>query len=163
MLTSLLFLALSDLPKDVKVVDLKDGYVRASTPKYSVEIPKGWAVTAETPWGDRKMRGEDGQLGVMTAGPTTDTWDELYRTSLFFINREERGTATPYTLGKTGQGYESMSFSVKNTEGFASRRYVLVKNDKGLALALSVRILKQDDEKTMQKHFDRMVQSARIK
>lgn len=163
MIASLLILALADVPKDIKVTDLKDGYARVESPKYSIEVPKGWAVTPETPWGDRKIRSEKGQLGVMTANATGSTWDDLYRTSLFFINREERGTATPYTLGKTAQGYEAMSFSVKDKEGFASRRYVLVKNEAGLALALSVRILKEEDEKTMQAHFDRMVRSARIK
>lgn len=166
MLATILTLALAQaqpVPADVKVTDLKDGYVRVVTPSYSVEIPKNWAISRETPWGDRKFGTRtEGQLGVMTAGQTDATWEQLYRTSLYFIQREEQGTPTPFEVTKTEAGYEAMSFSVKDKDGFATRRYVLLKNKDSVAIALSVRITKREDEKTMAKHFDRMVKSARI-
>lgn len=159
----LISLTLQAVPSDVKTAELKDGYVRITTPSYSVEIPKGWSVGRETPWGDRKFgAGDSGQMGVMTAGRTQSSWDELYRVSLFYINREEKGKATPYELGKTDQGYQTMSFSVLDSKGFAKRRYVLLKDKNDVAIALSIKIAKPEGEKEMAKHFDRMVRSARI-
>lgn len=164
-LGALAFANMQEAPRDAKVVDLGDGYVRVESSLYTVEVPKGWAVGAETPWGARSMapEGTKGELGVMTAGPTTASWDELYQTSLYFIMREERGKATPYELSRTRQGYEAMSFSVLDSEGFPARRYVLLKAPSGRALALSVKIPSQASEKQWQVHFERMVRTARLK
>lgn len=140
-------------------------FVLVDTAKYSFEIPKGWSVGAETPWGARDMSPESGagKLGAMTAGPTQASWDQLYQTSLYFIQREESGRATPFRLGKTKNGFESMSFEVLNKDNFANRRYVLIKNNAGSALALSVRIPSKRDEKEFVAYFKRMVDTAKIK
>ena len=100
-------------------------YVLVKTDKYSFEIPRGWTVGEETPWGARDMvpASGNGKLGAMTAGPTKASWDELYRTSLYFIQREEKGKVTPFRTGKTKQGYECMSFEVTQASGFVNRRF----------------------------------------
>ena len=135
------------------------------TNKYTIEVPVGWAVGAETPWGARDITPKtgSGRLGAMTAGPTTVGWEELYRTSLGFIKREEPGTETPFRTGKTKQGYESMSFEVKNKDGFASRRYTLIRNLGGNVLALSIRIPSAEQETHFVEMFTHMVDTAKLK
>lgn len=147
------------------VVQPSPDFVRIDAPRYSFEVPRGWTVGAETPWGARDILPNEGggKLGAMTAGPSRASWDDLYRTSLFYILREDRGEPTPYRLGKTQQGYESMSFEVKNREGFASRRYTLLRDDRGYALALSVRIPSPKEERRYLQLFQRMVDTARLK
>lgn len=149
-------------PRDAEVVDLKDGYVRVTTREYSIEVPRAWRVSTETPWGQRDAVGDGGKLGVMTAGASDATWDELYRTSLFFIMRERRGKATPFTVSKTDQGYEACSFSILDEDGFAERRYVLLKAPSREVIALNVRIDDRKSEKELARHFERMVRTARI-
>ena len=148
---------------DAKVTDLKDGFVKVVTPAYSLEVPKGWEVSKETPFGQREFDGPKGKMTAMTAnaGPKPD-WDQLYKTSMFFIMREKKGTATPYKLGKTDQGYNTCSFTISDESGFADRRYVLLHCPKGPVLALSVKIPSKTEEKVLQAAFDRMVKTARF-
>jgi hypothetical protein len=163
---SLALACLGFAQKDAKRVELPDGFVRVETREYSIEVPRDWTVSSQTPWGARKAtpKGEKGaELGVMTAAPSQASWESLYRTSLYFIEREEPGEATPFTLGKTREGLETMSFSVLDAGGFAARRYVLVKNGDGRLLALSVRIPNPVKEKELVAHFDRMVATARFR
>lgn len=140
-------------------------FTQIDTPGYSFEIPEGWNFGKETPWGARDItpKAGFGKIGAMTAGPTTASWDELYETSLFFIQREEKGVASPFKTGKTKQGFECMSFDVTNSEGFADRRYTLMKNSAGKALALSVKIPSREQESEYAAIFKRMVDSAKIK
>jgi phosphatidate phosphatase APP1 len=153
-------------PKDASMTDLKDGYVRVNAATYTIEVPKDWKVSEETQWGQRKMAPSksDGELGVMTAPPGRQSWDSLYRTSLFFIMRESpNDKASPYKLTKREDGLEAAVFSVTNPEGFAYKRYVLLRHpEKGL-LALSVRIPDRKSEAAWQKHFDRLVKTATFK
>ncbi|HRJ27516.1 MAG TPA: hypothetical protein PLO61_08420 [Fimbriimonadaceae bacterium] len=150
-------------PQDAKVVDLKDGFVRVESKDYTVEVPKDWKISDETPWGQRKAQGSGrAELGVMTGSAAGSTWERLYETSLFFIQREERGTPTPYKIEKTDQGLDAMTFSVKDRNGFASRRYVVIMNSDRRILALSVRIPTQAEEKKLDAYFQRMVKSARF-
>jgi len=144
--------------------ELKDGYVRVETPSYTIEVPKAWSVSAETPWGARKLSPDQGkaEMGTMTAGPTRAGWEELLRTSMYFILREEKGKPTPNTISRTSQGYEACSFSVLDEEGFAKRRYVLLKNSDGRVLALNVRIPDRQSEAALAKHFERLVRTARF-
>ena len=150
---------------DAKVETLKDGFVKVTTSGYTVEVPKEWTVGSQTPWGARSMTPKDEhktELGVMTAGVTTRTWDELYKTSLFFILNQEKGKATPFKLSKTSTGYDACSFQVLDASGFAKRRYVLLKSPKGEAIALSVIIADPKQEKQIAGYFDRMVKTAHI-
>jgi hypothetical protein len=140
-------------------------YILVKTEKYSFEIPRGWSVGEETPWGARDMVPSEGsgKLGAMTAGPTKASWDELYRTSLYFIQREEKGKPTPFRTGKTKQGYECMSFEVAQASGFVNRRFTLLKDGSGNALALSVKIPSAAQEKQYLADFKHMVDSAKLK
>jgi len=157
--------ALALVLSQVKTIDLPDGYVRVATPAYSFEIPKGWVVGAQTAWGARDLKPAtgNGSLGTMTAPPTKAGWDELYRTSLYFIQREGPGKATPYKVERTKQGYEACSFSVIDKAGFASRRYTLLKDSSGRVLALSVKIPGKESAKALEPVFARFVSSARIR
>jgi hypothetical protein len=151
-------------PSDAKVQDLGDGYMRVTTATYVIDVPRGWEVGRETPWGQRDAKPDKsgGKLGVMTAPPGQQSWDSLYRTSMYFIMREEQGDATPYQVTKLENGLEAMTFSIKDKTGFEARRYVLVKSpEKGL-LALSVRVPGPKEAEQWAKHFDRMVKSARF-
>lgn len=151
------------LPKDATAKDLGDGYVRVTTPDYTIDLPKGWEVGTETPWGQRKMAPSQGrgELGVMTAPPSRQGWDQIYQTSLYFILREERGLeATPYEMTKTKKGYEAAQFGVKDRSGFMKKRYVLIKHEEKGLMALSVSMPNKDSEKAWRKHFQRMVDSA---
>ena len=140
-------------------------YTFVDTSKYSFEIPKGWDLGDETPWGARDIlpKQEAGKMGAMTAGPTKATWAELYKTSLYFIQREAKGDPTPFRTGKTKLGYECMSFEVLNKDKFANRRYTLLKNSAGSALALSINIPSKTVEKKYLEMFQHMVDTAKIK
>ncbi|MCE9558235.1 MAG: hypothetical protein K8R88_04725 [Armatimonadetes bacterium] len=160
-----LSLALQSSPKDAKLTDLKDGFVQVDTTEYTVQVPKSWTVSTQTPWGARTMTNKENpsELGVMTGGASQADWKQLYQTSLYFIMREEKGKASPYVLGKSKQGYESMSFSVMNEEDYASRRFLILKAKSGSILALSIRIADKKEEKTLIKQFQRMVETAKLK
>ncbi|MEQ1822202.1 MAG: hypothetical protein ABL949_06820 [Fimbriimonadaceae bacterium] len=140
-------------------------FTQIDTPGYSFEIPEGWNFGKETPWGARDITPKTGQgkIGAMTAGPTTASWDDLYQTSLYFIQREEKGVASAFKTGKTKQGFECMTFNVTNGDGFANRRYTLLKDKAGKALALSVKIPSREQESEYAAIFKRMVDSAKIK
>ncbi|MBX7131926.1 MAG: hypothetical protein K1X67_04520 [Fimbriimonadaceae bacterium] len=159
LLTTLLGTALIVTPLD------SSDFVLFESDKYSFEVPRGWSVGKETPWGARDIttKSDSGKFGAMTAGPTQASWDELYQTSLYFIKREGKGKETPYRLGKSKQGYATMSFEVVNPEGFADRRYVLLKAESGLALALSVKIPGKSQEKEYAQMFRHMVDTAKFK
>ncbi len=157
--------ALAQSSTDTTTTDLKDGYSRVSTSSYTVEVPNGWEVSKETPWGARRIQPTKGkgELGIMTAPPGQQSWDQLYKTALYFIQREEKGKATTYRITKTPRGLEAASFEVLDKAGFPSRRYVLIKdNTKGL-LALSVKVPSREADKQWTKHFERLISSAKFK
>jgi hypothetical protein len=150
-------------PGDAKIVDLKDGFVRVETSSYSLEVPKGWEVSRETAFGQREMTSDTGRMTAMTAaGGGKQGWEQLYRTSLYFIMREKKGNPTPYQISKTKQGYEACSFSILDSDGFADRRYVILKNEVQNILALSVKIPDKKKETGLMAQFDRMVRTAKL-
>jgi len=151
--------------EETRVSPLPHSFTVVETAKYTIEIPKGWSIGKETPWGARDITPESGagQFGAMTAGPTKAGWNELYKTSLFFIKQEEPGTETPFRTGKTKLGYDCMAFEVKNKAGFFSRRFTLVRNAAGNVLALSIRIPSQEQEKSFVEMFKHMVDTAKLK
>lgn len=161
-----LILAQPKGPSDASVTDLKDGYVRVDTSSYVIDVPRDWKVTEETPWGARKASpsGSRGDLGVMTAPPSRQSWAQLYRTSLYFILREDpNGKPTEPEITKRKDGLEVCTFRILNSEGFAFRRFVMLRHSEQGLLALSVRIPNKSEESKWQKHFDRMVASAKFK
>ncbi len=144
----------------------KTEYILVDKPGYSFEVPKGWKIGEETPWGARDMTPKegDGKLGAMTANGQGSTWDDLYRTSLYFIKREDKkAKETEFRIGKTKNGYECMSFEMVMPDGFKNRRYTLLKNEDGRALALSVKIPSKKVEEAYEMYFKRMVDTAKIK
>lgn len=152
------------LQGDARIVDLKDGFVRVETSSYSVEVPKSWKVSEETRWGSRKAEptNKAGELGMMTAPPSQQSWEQVYKTSLYFILREAPGKPSPYKVTTSKQGYEACTFHVKDDQGRATRRYVLLKSKSGRLLALSVRIPEQKAEAQWEKWFSRLVDTAKI-
>ena len=165
MLTGLLLLAMQTT--DFQRTELPDGYDRITSATYQIDVPRGWKVSPETNFGQRKAYGpEGGNLGVMTAPPSNQDWDQLYRTALFFVLREKKGTASPYEVKKVkvanGEEREACVFGVKNEAGFEDRRYVMIKHPTQGLLALSVEIPNREVAKDWEKHFQRMVSSARF-
>lgn len=165
--TTILTLAVTfaQTQSDAKITDLKDGYSRVVTSKYTIDVPNGWVVEKETPWGARSIQPDKkakGELGVMTAPPGKQSWDQLYQTALYFIQREDKGKATPYRLVKTPSGLQAASFEVLDNEGFASRRYVMVKDETKGLLALSVKVPSREADKQWTKHFERLIRSAKF-
>lgn len=156
--------ALLQLPNDAKTTNLGDGYSRVETSSYVIELPTGWDVSEQTPWGQRKAnaKGVDGDLGVMTAPPGRQSWEQLYQTSLYFILREEEGKPTPYRISKTSIGLEAASFEVLDRAGFAARRFFLMRGKDGRLLALSVRVPSRQADKEWTKHFERLTRTARF-
>lgn len=152
------------LAQDYKTTDLGDGYVQMKTETYEIHIPKGWKVSPETFFGQRKASPEQGkgELGMMTAPPSRQNWDQLYKTALYYIMREADGQASPYKLTKTKNGYEAATFEVIASNGFNSRRYVMIKHQTYGLLALSVTIPDKESDKQWTKHFSRMVDTARF-
>lgn len=150
--------------QDFKIQNVNDEFVNLKTKTYEIELPKGWQVTPETFYGQRTATPTNGkgELGIMTAPPSQQTWDEIYDTSLYFIMREQGGKATPYKKTKTKRGYEAATFDVTDKDGFSSRRYVLIKHESYGLLALSVKIPSKDVEKEWTKYFQRMVDSAKF-
>lgn len=150
---------------DLRTSKLSKDFTLVETSKYSIEVPDGWTVGKQTPWGARTITPNQGrgEFGAMTAGPSKDGWDKLYQTSLFYIKREEPGVETPYVVGRTKQGYECISFDVKDSSGFAARRYTLIRDSKGYVLALSIKIPSPSLEKVFVAQFQHMVDTAKIR
>jgi hypothetical protein len=163
-LIALLSVALSAFGDNPKIVKLGDGFVRVEAAAYSIEIPEGWEVGQESGFGQRKMTHEKGEMTAMTAaGGGKQSWDQLYQTSLYFIKWNNKGTPTPYKVSKTKSGYEAASFSMIDKDGFADERFVLLKGPTGNLLALSIKIPTQQDAKTLEPIFDRLVKTANLK
>jgi hypothetical protein len=144
--------------------DLNDGYVRLETASYQVDLPINWKVTPETSFGQRKAKPSSGggELGMMTAPPSQQSWDRLYETALFYILRGREGKATPYKIVKTKGGYEAASFDVLDKNDQVNQKYVMIKHSEKGLLALSVEFPNQATKKEWSKHFKRMVDSARF-
>lgn len=165
LIVALTALAIAQIPSDAKITDLGDGYSRIQSSTYSVEVPRGWEVSRQTPWGQRTMNPKDkaGELGVMTAPPGRQTWDELYQTSLYFIKRQSKGKPTPYRISKMPNGLEAASFEMLDNTGFAEKRYILIRDESKGLLALSVKVPSREADKEWSKHFDRLVKTAKLK
>lgn len=145
---------------------LKDSdFILFEAPTYSFEIPKEWKAGKETPWGSRDIKPAkgEGKMTAMTANASNSTWDDLYRTSLYFINREKKAEATPYREGKTKNGYPCISFEMKEQDGWKDRYYTLIQAPDKSALALSVKIPSKAEEKTYLANFQRMVDTTKFK
>ena len=148
---------------DVRIEPLDDGYVRVIAPSYTVEVPEGWEVGRVTPYGSRDFEPADGagDMNVMTAPPSESTWEDTYRTALYFILRNNpTDEPTAYKVYDHGNGIEAAAFVVKNADGFAYRRFVLLKHPTQGLMALSVRIPSEEDEEAWQKSFERLVETA---
>ncbi len=164
-------------------------YVKLKTTLYTLELPAGWEAGPETPFGQREIKpmratdmgkpaeksveqdsikGDEGQsLGGMTAmtaqGLTTSSWDQLYKTSLFYITRYDRSDkikATPYKLSKTKRGLASCSWTMQDAEGVSHARYTILKSPKGPILALSVKFPNKASQKRLDAYFQHVVDTA---
>jgi hypothetical protein len=139
-------------------------YQTFRTKTYSIDLPTDWKVSEETWFGQRKAEPVDGkgEIGIMTAPTSRQSWDQLYETALYFVLREQAGTPTEFRMTKTKQGYEAASFEVLNKQGWADRRFVMIKHPAKGLLALSVNIPDSGATKTWESYFKRMVDSAKF-
>lgn len=153
---------LVDALKDSSIIDLGDGYAKVTTASYSIDVPKGWDVSSQTPWGQRTARPAEGsgELGVKTAPPSSQTWDDLYHSSLSYILRESKAMPTPYRVTKTKKGFEAAAFELLDADGFPSQRYVLIRDEARRLLTLSVKVPSREVDTLWTGHFERLVESA---
>ena len=137
--------------------------MRVTAPKYTVEVPTGWEVGAVTPWGSRDFEPKDGKgdINVMTAPPSDASWEDTYKTALYFILRNNpQDKPSAFKIYEREDGLEAAAFVVRNPEGFAYRRFVMLKHpEKGL-MALSVKIPSQEAEGEWQEAFQRLAETA---
>ena len=127
-------------------------YRKIETKNYIVEVPEGWEVGQETPFGQREMRPakaleleRGASLSSMTGpGLGRQSWQQLYETSLYFITRYapngDKMKATPYKLGKSKQDFEACSWTMTDADGKPQQRHVILKHSNGNILAMSVKI-----------------------
>lgn len=155
----------------------KPEYRKVDTSNFTIEVPAGWAVSDETPWGSRDIR-PSVESKVVTAasmssmsgpGLGRQSWDRLYDTSLYFITRYDRQgkmKATPYALAKSRRGFETCSWDMTDADGKVVQRHVILKHTNGNILALSVKIPSDASAKERQqldRMFAHMVDTAVIK
>lgn len=144
-------------------------YRTVATTNYTIQIPEGWELGAETPFGQREMnpKAGKGQLTSMTGpGLGKQSWDQLYQTSLYFILRGQPAgsmTATRPVMGKTKQGFETASWSMLDRKKTVVARYVVLKSKADNILALSVKIPADADRTQLEAIFERLVSTAVVK
>lgn len=163
--------------KDEKAVKAVK-YVEVKTANYTFEVPQGWKVGEETPFGQREMHPSAGGKQDETQGMSSMTgpglgkrsWQDLYDTSLYFITRyAPKGgemKATKYVLGKSKQGFETCSWSMLDAAGRTIQRHVILKHADGNILALSVKLppsAATEDAAQLEAHFRHMVNTAIVR
>lgn len=149
-------------------------YVTVETKPYTLEVPKGWQVGQETSFGQREIEPSEtdkmakgAALSAMTGpGLGKQSWEQLYRTSLFFITRSygtKPVTATSFQLTKTKQGFEAASWTMVDADKTPLSRYVVLKSPTGNILALSVKIPANAPRARLEEIFEHMVATAVVK
>ncbi|MBM3493416.1 MAG: hypothetical protein FJX72_03695 [Armatimonadetes bacterium] len=152
-------------------------YRTMDTNAFTLQVPSGWTVSEETPWGARDISPEGGAdaMGGATMSSMTgpglgrSSWKQLYETSLYFITRGDRAgkmTATPYELGKSKQGYETCSWAMKDGKGRVVQRHVILKHSNGNILALSAKTpasAEKQDISKLDRMFRHMTETAIVK
>jgi hypothetical protein len=158
--------------------DVSKKFVTLDTRSYTLESPEGWVVSEETPFGQREIHPRDdargakiGAMSAMTgAGLGRQDWEQLYRTSLFYITRSfppAKFEARPFTLLKTRKGYDACTWTMeeKGTKRVAAR-YVILKSTTGNILALSVKVPASAERtvtKVLDAQFQHLVDTAVVK
>lgn len=153
-------------------------YVKVDTKNYTLEVPEGWEVGQETSFGQREIVPEKKEGDMKAAAMSSMTgpglgkrsWDDLYKTSLYFITRYDNAQnaknapkPTPYTLSKSKQGFEACSWSMLDADKTTKARYVILKSQTGNILALSVKIPSKESKAKLDAIFDHMVATAVVK
>ena len=160
-----------------QTVGSKVEYHKMDTQSFVIEIPQGWTVSSETPWGSREIRPSDDAKVVKAASMSSMTgpglgrqsWHRLYDTSLYFITRygrENKMKATPYTLGKSKRGFETCSWDMTHPDGTVIQRHVILRNANGNILALSVKVpadATKEDRDQLHRMFQHLVDTAIVK
>jgi hypothetical protein len=119
------------------------------TAAFTLQVPSGWVVSEETPWGARDIRPEkSGEMGGASMSSMTgpglgrSSWDRLYDTSLYFITRGEKAgalKASPYEVGRSPKGFEMCSWTMSDARGNTVQRHAILKHTNGNILALSAK------------------------
>ena len=153
-------------------------YRKTETKNYIVETPEGWEVGHETPFGQREIRpaketeaDRGASMSSMTGpGLGRQSWQQLYETSLYFITRYapngKKMQATPFTLGKSRQKFETCSWTMTDSDGLPLQRHVILKHSNGNILALSVKIppaAAKESKEGLKTIFQHMVDTAVVR
>ena len=153
-------------------------YCKIETKNYLIQTPEGWEVGQETPFGQREIRptketkaDAGASMSSMTGpGLGRQSWQQLYETSLYFITRyapnREKMKATPFTLGKSRQGFETCAWTMTDPDGLPLQRHVILKHSNGNILALSVKIppaAAKESKEGLKTIFQHMVDTAVVR
>ena len=153
-------------------------YRTVTTDAFTIEVPVGWEVGRQTPWGSSEITPgkevdapEGSSMSSMTGpGLGRQSWQQLYDTSLFFITRGNRKRAdmraTPFEVGKSRQGFETCSWTMVDAAGKPLQRHVILKHSNGNILALSVKLPPEASAASRRKleaMFQRLHDSAIVK
>ena len=150
-------------------------YRKIETKNYVIETPEGWEVGQETSFGQREIRpaketkaDRGASMSSMTGpGLGRQSWQQLYETSLYFITRYapngEKMKATPFTLGKSQQGFETCAWTMTDSDGLPLQRHVILKHSNGNILALAVKIPPAAAKEGLNTIFQHMVDTAVVR
>ncbi|MBS1704829.1 MAG: hypothetical protein JST40_03070 [Armatimonadetes bacterium] len=162
----MLSMLLATPAKDVTMTDMMNGYSRAETSAFSVEVPNGWTVSEKTDFGSRDITsdGSTAKFNIMELGVKKDPWDDLYATSVEMAKKEVAdGSFTPYEKFTTKGRYEAIKFGAKDSNDFMTHRWTLVRNGSGDLVAIGVTIPNGDSEKKLSKDFQHMIDTLVVK
>ena len=150
----------------------KLAWVVINTPDYTIQLPTGWQAGPQTPFGQRTLSPRNSKsntgefMTAMTAdGPTSESWDQLYHTALYFIGRaagKNLLTPTPYRVLNGPQGTQSCSWEMHDAAGTVRGRYTILRDKSNHILALSVHIPKDAaiSAKHLTQYFQHLVDTA---
>ncbi len=180
-------------------------FVRQDVGAYVLEVPEGWKIGEETPWGARDIMQASAfatpkteekstektetatapasslqnyiarlsatakltSMSAMTApGAHNEPWEQLYKTSLFFIMQTYKPgevKAMPFKVTKAKQGYEACSWTMEDKDGGIRARHVVLRNSDGKILALSVKFPTAKGNEAQDAAFEHMVSTASLK
>ncbi len=145
-------------------------WITVKTPEYTLQLPQGWSIGPQTPFGQRTLAPKSAQKPVgtfmtaMTAPqPVASSWSQLYHTALYFITQQDPSLkATPYHLWRSPQGMSACSWEMKNTKGQIRGLYTVLRSSSMQLLALSVHIPNTTTEKTLSICFQHLVDTAQL-
>lgn len=144
----------------------------ADPTKEGAKIGDNWESRGDKSASRRPETEKGPSMSSMTGpGLGKQSWDQLYKTSLFYITRSVREGGskmkpTAYTLGKSKQGFETCSWTMNDTDSHPLARHVILKHTNANILALSVKLppaATRETKERLERIFQHMVDTAVVR